>query len=90
MRTTVASLFGLTLLLLTSALWAASKESVSFSADVTRFQADRKTSTTGKLFVGPDGVRSESIHEGTAITLIHKLAQKTVLTLLPGQKSYTE
>ncbi|MBF0271651.1 MAG: hypothetical protein HQL98_06290 [Magnetococcales bacterium] len=63
---------------------------VSFSADVTRTRLDKKMQTRGRMYVSPEGIRGESQRNGVAVVMIHHTARKTVWTLIPSQKSYTE
>ncbi|MBF0127505.1 MAG: hypothetical protein HQM02_09875 [Magnetococcales bacterium] len=63
---------------------------VSFSAEVTRIQGNPKTTSTGKMYVSPEGIRTESVRDGVSIALLHKPEQKKVLTLFPAQKNYME
>ncbi|MEO5334709.1 MAG: DUF4412 domain-containing protein [Magnetococcus sp. YQC-5] len=72
--------------------WSESPESrmVSFSADVKRLLTDRKTTVMGKLFVSPEGIRSETVRNGMPVILIHKPTRKTIWTVFPNEKSYME
>ncbi|MBF0296224.1 MAG: hypothetical protein HQL96_13630 [Magnetococcales bacterium] len=61
-----------------------------FSADVTRMEKNRKGSDKGRMYVSPEGIRTESERDGVRIALLHRPERKSVATLFPDQKSYME
>ncbi|MBF0190495.1 MAG: hypothetical protein HQL99_05015 [Magnetococcales bacterium] len=71
---------------------AAEVTPLAFSAEVIRTRPDKKSQnqTRGRLHVSPEAIRGESQRNGVTVIMIHHTARKTVWTLIPSQKSYTE
>ncbi len=71
--------------------YANSWANVSFSAEVIRSQTGKsKQISTGRMYVSPDGIRTETVQQKKTVWMIFKPAMKTVWTLFPEQKSYFE
>ena len=63
----------------------------SFSAKVVRTQPGTPPLvTTGRMYVGPDGIRTESTQFGQSVWMIFRPAKKLVWTLFPDQKTFFE
>ncbi|MBF0628065.1 MAG: hypothetical protein HQL91_07575 [Magnetococcales bacterium] len=70
---------------------AADADLLSFSADVVRSRADKKSPVTrGKLYVSPEAIRGEGPRNGVLVVRIHHPHRKLVHILIPSQKIYSE
>ncbi|MBF0183579.1 MAG: hypothetical protein HQM06_04200 [Magnetococcales bacterium] len=78
-------------MLLPGKLQALPSALVEFSAEVTRSVATRNgTSTSGAMYVGKEGIRTESRQDDQPIWMIFKPKQKLFWTLFPKQQVYME
>ncbi|MBF0583817.1 MAG: hypothetical protein HQL80_06215 [Magnetococcales bacterium] len=81
----------LTLAFLPGLSRAAPQQLVEFSAEVTRSDANHpETPTTGMMYVGRTGIRTETSQDKQAVWMIFKPASKLVWTVFPQQRTYME
>jgi hypothetical protein len=77
--------------LLPAMAWALPSSLVEFTAEVTRSEAGRPNSgSTGIMYVGKEGIRTESRQEEQPVWMIFKPNQKLVWTIFPKQQVYME
>ncbi len=70
---------------------AGSWSNIAFSADVIRIQTGKTEQVTqGRMYVSPEGIRTETVQFHQPVWMIFKPAQKVVWTLFPDQKTYYE
>ncbi|WP_130471135.1 hypothetical protein [Candidatus Magnetaquicoccus inordinatus] len=74
-----------------SQLLALPSSLIEFSAEVTRSDSSRPNSSSkGSMYVGKEGIRTESQQEEQPVWMIFKPNQKLVWTIFPKQQVYME
>lgn len=70
---------------------AASQQRAEFSAEVVRSDpAHPGTTTSGMMYVGRDGIRTETSQDDQMVWMIFRPASKSVWTIFPKQQVYME
>ncbi len=71
--------------------WATPRQLVEFSAEVTRSDATHpELPSSGMMYVGHDGIRTESHQNNQPVWMIFKPDSKRVWTVFPKQQAYME
>lgn len=71
--------------------WATQNQPVAFSAEIVRHDAvHQDSSSSGMVYVGRDGIRTETSKDRQPVWMIFKPNQKIVWTLFPKQRMYME